>query len=341
MWRLDNQVEECQCRDFVEDSCTVHTLDHMFGDNFDQYAPISSSRDILNRVAVLALLLFTLMGYLCIGSVCFSALEYDTEQQRWQEGKDKLEGFVREILEPSKNFSEYSEDLTVLVRALADEANPYIYEGRKEAWSFTGGLYVSVSTVTTIGYGNIYPVTTGGQVFLLVFALIGIPLCFLFIAYLGALLAQSVEYVFNFPLRDRNKKRIMIAVLLSSAGLVLIELIIFSLWIKYGLDKEMTYWDSFYFAFVSFTTIGFGNHGFYNGDNANIAKVCFTLLIVILCLAPLALYINLIVRDVITAASPILEKIGVTEHADPEQEMISQTKEFKGEPYGAAEERAS
>ena len=27
--------------------------------------------------------------------------------------------------------------------------------------------------------------------------------------------------------------------------------------------------------------------------------------------------------------------------ADPEQEMISQTKEFKGEPYGAAEERAS
>jgi len=201
---------------------------------------------------------------------------------------------------------------------------------------------ISVSTVTTIGYGNIYPVTTGGQVFLLVFALIGIPLCFLFIAYLGALLAQSVEYVFNFPLRDRNKNRIMLAVLLSSAGLVLIELIIFSLWIKYGLDKEMTYWDSFYFAFVSFTTIGFGNHGFYNGDNANIAKVCFTLLIVILCLAPLALYINLIVRDVITAASPILEKIGVTEHPpDPEQEMISQTKEFQGEQYGAAEERAS
>ena len=27
--------------------------------------------------------------------------------------------------------------------------------------------------------------------------------------------------------------------------------------------------------------------------------------------------------------------------ADPEQEMISQTKEFQGEPYGAAEERTS
>ena len=35
----------------------------------------------------------------------------------------------------------------------------------------------------------------------------------------------------------------------------------------------MTMWDSFYFAFISFTTIGFGNHGFYNGDNANLSKV--------------------------------------------------------------------
>lgn len=69
--------------------------------------------------------------------------------------------------------------------------------------------------------------------------------------------------------------------------------------------------------------------------------MCFTLLIVIVCLAPLALYINLIVRDVITAASPILEKIGVTEHpdsTDPEREMIAKTDEYKGEPYGAADQ---
>ena len=64
-------------------------------------------------------------------------------------------------------------------------------------------MKVRLKLYAPLGYGNIYPVTTGGQVFLLFFALIGIPLCFLFIAYLGALLAQSVEYIFNFPLRDR------------------------------------------------------------------------------------------------------------------------------------------
>lgn len=317
----------------------------------DQYAPISSGRDLLGRLAFLVLLLVTLICYLCIGALCFSALEGENEELRWEEGRSKLETYVRASLSgdvTEEGVNENMQTLTTLVRSLADNANPYIFERREQAWSFTGGLYVSVSTVTTIGYGNIFPVTFGGQVFLMVFAMIGIPLCFLFIAYLGALLAQSVEYVFDFSLRERterNRTKMILTVLLFTGVLVIVELLFFSLWIKYGLDKEMSLWDSFYFAFVSFTTIGFGNHGFYNGDNANIAKVLFTLLIVILCLAPLALYINLVVRDVITAASPILEKIGVTEPdsnvSDPEQEMISKTREFQGEPqYGAADSSA-
>ena len=39
---------------------------------------------------MLALLLATLVGYLCIGSLCFSALESETEQQRWEEGKARV-----------------------------------------------------------------------------------------------------------------------------------------------------------------------------------------------------------------------------------------------------------
>jgi len=312
----------------------------MLNSGVDQYAPISSSRDLLRRLAVVGMLLLLLMTYLCLGAACFSALEADNEEVRWARGQSKLKECVKEMMGSdidSEVLKNKTEKLTSLIRELANEANPYIFENRRDAWSFVGGLYVSVSTVTTIGYGNIFPVTVGGQAFLVVYALIGIPICFLFIAYLGALLASTVEFLFNFPLRSRGS--VMYVVLMCSAGLVLAELLVFSAWIKYGLDKEMSYWDSFYFAFISFATIGFGNHGFYNGDNANMTKVVFTLLIVILCLAPLALYINLIVRDVLTVASPILEKIGVTEpSADPEQEMISKTKEFQGEPYGAAGE---
>ena len=136
---------------------------------------------------MLALLLATLVGYLCIGSLCFSALESETEQQRWEEGKARvgcnrfflsstkfwhflnrttiynkiltplqilnfvfwllhvdlfeyslkfdenfnlnkgkslqIEAFVQDMVEgkSSKNATEYSEDLTILVRKLADE----------------------------------------------------------------------------------------------------------------------------------------------------------------------------------------------------------------------------
>jgi len=181
----------------------------------------------------------------------------------------------------------------------------------------------------------------GGQIFLVAFALIGIPLSFLFIAYLGALLASSVEWILlRFRERNNQYNCVMFLVLMFSACIVILELLLFAVWIKYGLDKEMSYWEAFYFAFISFTTIGFGNHQFYNGDNANVTKVLFTLLCVILCLAPLSLYINLLVRDVMNVASPILEKIGVggiADNEDEEKEMISRTKEFKGETYGAAE----
>lgn len=310
----------------------------------DQYAPISSGRDILNRTGVLFLLLVTLICYLCIGALSFSALESSNEQLRWSTGRQIIEDQVRAMLPDASEdeLKNNTHSLTQVIRGLADDANPYIYEGRKEAWSFTGGLFCSVSICTTIGYGNIFPVTVGGQVFLVFYALFGIPICFVYIAYLGALLAQSVEYAFDFSLHDRSRKKIMFSVLGLSALLVLLELIAFSFWVDYGLDREMSYWDSFYFSFISFTTIGFGNHGFYNGDNANITKVVFTLLIVIVCLAPLALYINLVVRDVMTAASPILEKIGVSEPSkDPEQEMFAKTKEFQGEQYGAADEHSS
>jgi len=304
---------------------------------FDQYEPISSSKDLLARLKVLTALFVTLLLYLCFGAACFSALETEYEDERWSAGKQDVMNYAN-----SQGLSNASTvQLIKLIRQLADEGNPFIYEHRTNAWSFAGGLYVGVSTVTTIGYGNIYPMTLGGQIFLVAFALIGIPLSFLFIAYLGALLASSVEWIL-LRFRERNSQYncVMFLVLMFSACIVILELLLFAVWIKYGLDKEMSYWEAFYFAFISFTTIGFGNHQFYNGDNANVTKVLFTLLCVILCLAPLSLYINLLVRDVMNVASPILEKIGVggiADNEDEEKEMISRTKEFKGETYGAAE----
>lgn len=43
-----------------------------------------------------------------------------------------------------------------------------------ENWSLSEGLYFSIVTITTVGFGDFFPSSNGGQAFLIVFALIGL-----------------------------------------------------------------------------------------------------------------------------------------------------------------------
>ena len=58
----------------------------------------------------------------------------------------------------------------------------YRYE---EGWSYIDSLYFAVITLSTVGYGEIYPTTPASKLFTIFFILFGVGIIFAFFAQLA------------------------------------------------------------------------------------------------------------------------------------------------------------
>uniref|UniRef100_UPI00358EC38C potassium channel subfamily K member 16-like isoform X2 n=1 Tax=Myxine glutinosa TaxID=7769 RepID=UPI00358EC38C len=126
-------------------------------------------------------------------------------------------------------------------------------------WSYNNAVFFVTTLVTTVGYGNIVPITTAGKVACYVYASVGIPLN-----------AVIVRYTYSFMLRfkpschawlerkgfSKNSTRWIIAIAFLLWGhitfLALPAVIIHKM-------EKWNYYDSWYFSFVTLSTIGLGD----------------------------------------------------------------------------------
>jgi len=60
-----------------------------------------------------------------------------------------------------------------------------------EGWSGLDSVYFVVVTVTTIGYGEIVPITDTGKIFTIFFSFFGIAVAFYFVSLLGGMIFKK------------------------------------------------------------------------------------------------------------------------------------------------------
>ncbi|CAC5414237.1 unnamed protein product [Mytilus coruscus] len=160
-------------------------------------------------------------------------------------------------------------------------------------WHYWESLFFCVTTLTTIGYGHITPITAGGKVFVMVYSSVGIPLTMVVIAGIGKRLAAFVSFMFltvqnrwqsrhlryghvtqkgdkinlnldtenietvsNMKIEQTENQCSIIPFLVSIVILFVYILIggaIYSSW------EHVTYMDAVYLVFISLSTIGFGD----------------------------------------------------------------------------------
>ncbi|XP_039437335.1 open rectifier potassium channel protein 1 [Culex pipiens pallens] len=156
-------------------------------------------------------------------------------------------------------LSEYC-DKKVTNYTLDEYVEPY-------TWNFYHSFYFAFIVCSTIGYGNISPNNTFGRIFMIFYALIGLPVNGFFFAYLGDLYGKTYIRLYRrykaYKLSANSHYVPRKFNFIGQIVLYLIPGIVIFIFVPACIFKYFEKWPydvAVYYAFVTLTTIGFGDY---------------------------------------------------------------------------------
>ncbi|VDD90262.1 unnamed protein product [Enterobius vermicularis] len=260
------------------------------------------ARVIIPHVGLILLSLLYVSG----GAVVFYHLEKPNEVEIWERNIKLIDEHRQTML---SNMWKLINNVTVSKEEIEERAQFYVDGATKllfqaydtdfitanhlskrhsdiqRTWTLTNAIFFTTTLLTSIGYGNMVPITPKGRMFCVVYALFGVPLMLITVADIGKFLSEHIIklYAKYSEARRRYQKRkfsrlsntdtddeTQIREELTQLGLensaIPISLVIGILlgYIAFGAAilsawEKWNFFSGFYFSFITLTTIGFGD----------------------------------------------------------------------------------
>uniref|UniRef100_A0A3Q3JEY3 Potassium channel domain-containing protein n=1 Tax=Monopterus albus TaxID=43700 RepID=A0A3Q3JEY3_MONAL len=245
--------------------------------------------------------------YLLLGATVFQILEREAE-------RNSRNHFQVEKLHFLANYTcldgpALEKFVQVILDAWEKGVNPSGNSTSPSNWDFSSSFFFAGTVVTTIGYGNLSPSTVSGQVFCVLYALCGIPLNLAFLKQLGKCLTIHLGHLERRMVSIVPHKALAVSLFFITGSLLF--LVIPSLLFSYV--EGWTFGEGFYYAFITLSTIGFGDYVVGNDPGKEYISLYRSLagIWIIFALAWLALILNMgarVMEHVVVLTQPGFKK---------------------------------
>ncbi|XP_035027714.1 potassium channel subfamily K member 18 [Hippoglossus stenolepis] len=139
------------------------------------------------------LLCLSLVAYAALGALIFQYIEGKSEPSNQKKYHEFLGQIITTVQNLTGNYSYTDKDILWKVERKMRDDFQSIWLQRPDRWNFFGSLFFCCTVFTTVGYGEIYPVTLSGKVVCILYAMVGIPLMLLVILDVGDFLAMLMS----------------------------------------------------------------------------------------------------------------------------------------------------
>lgn len=175
---------------------------------------------LLSHIGLLSLV----VGYCIMGAFIFEELERENELSVKRNVTatrhaitDKLWDITREmeVLVQDNWTDQVTGELRSFEKSLIIALKEKGWDGKESedtlTWTFAGGLFYSITVITTIGYGHIAPKTAVAKIVTIFYAILGIPLTVLCWSNIGDAMANAFRFfywrIFCYVCTKKPKKR--------------------------------------------------------------------------------------------------------------------------------------